>query len=99
MAIHEYRIEVLGIRDGFRGLVENRTLPLDEEAVSGILTRGGTILGASRDKPHSMPMRGQLRDMTASAAATYRKLSLDCLVCLGGGGTAKNAYRLARTPA
>lgn len=96
VAIHQYDIEVLGIRDGFRGLVENRTVPLDEAAVSGILTRGGTILGASRDKPHSMPMGGQLRDMTDAAAATYKKLGLDCLVCLGGGGTAKNAFRLSQ---
>jgi 6-phosphofructokinase len=96
VAIHQYGIEVVGIRDGFRGLVENRTIALDEEAVSGILTRGGTILGASRDKPHSMPVGGRLMDMTDAAASTFRKLSLDCLVCLGGGGTAKNAFRLGQ---
>jgi len=94
VAFHEYGIKVVGIKDGFRGLVENRTLPLDEAAVSGILTRGGTILGASRDKPHSMPVGGKLVDMTEAAAETYRKPKLDCLVCLGGGGTAKNAFRL-----
>ncbi len=42
VAIHEHGIRVIGIQDGFRGLVENRTLPLDESVVSGILTRGGT---------------------------------------------------------
>jgi 6-phosphofructokinase 1 len=94
VAINEYGIKVIGIQDGFRGLVENRTLPLDEQAVSGILTRGGTILGASRDKPHSMPMGGQLLDMTATAVENVRKNKMDCLVCLGGGGTAKNAFRL-----
>lgn len=96
VAIHEYGIKVIGIQDGFRGLVENRTLPLDEHAVSGILTRGGTILGASRDKPHSMPVGGQLLDMTGAAVETYRKHKMDCLVCLGGGGTAKNAFRLSQ---
>ena len=94
VAINEYGIKVIGIQDGFRGLVENRTIPLDEQAVSGILTRGGTILGASRDKPHSMPMGGQLLDMTATAVENVRKHKMDCLVCLGGGGTAKNAFRL-----
>jgi 6-phosphofructokinase len=95
VAIHEHGIRVVGIQDGFRGLVENRTVPLDEEVVSGILTRGGTILGASRDKPHSMRVNGELRDMTGAAVKTVRQHRIDCLVCLGGGGTAKNAYRLA----
>ncbi|MDP2876268.1 MAG: ATP-dependent 6-phosphofructokinase [Holophaga sp.] len=94
VAIREYGIKVIGIQDGFRGLVENRTLPLDEAVVSGILTRGGTILGASRDKPHLMPMGGQLLDMTGAAVDNARKHKMDCLVCLGGGGTAKNAFRL-----
>jgi 6-phosphofructokinase len=94
VASNEYGIKVIGIQDGFRGLVENRTLPLNEAAVSGILTRGGTILGASRDKPHSMPMGGQLLDMTSTAVENARKHKMDCLVCLGGGGTAKNAFRL-----
>jgi 6-phosphofructokinase 1 len=96
VAIHEHGIRVVGIQDGFRGLVENRTIPLDDEAVSGILTRGGTILGASRDKPHSMSVKGELRDMTDAAVETVRDHKIDCLVCLGGGGTAKNAYRLAQ---
>ena len=96
VALHEYGIKVVGIQDGFRGLVENRTMPLDEAAVSGILTRGGTILGASRDKPHNMPVGGQLLDMTETAVETYRKHKMDCLVCLGGGGTAKNAWRLSQ---
>jgi 6-phosphofructokinase 1 len=96
VAIHEHGIRVIGVQDGFRGLVENRTLPLDEAVVSGILTRGGTILGASRDKPHSMPVNGEVRDMTDAAVETFREHKMDCLVCLGGGGTAKNAYRLAQ---
>ena len=93
-AIREYGIRVLGIQDGFRGLVENRMLVLDDAAVAGVLTRGGTILGTSRDKPHSMPIGGQLLDMTGAAVENARRHQIDCLVCLGGGGTAKNAYRL-----
>jgi 6-phosphofructokinase 1 len=92
-AMH-YGIRVLGIHDGFRGLVENRYSLLDNRLVSGILTQGGTFLGSSRDKPHKMPMGGKVLDMTEVAVNNYHKLNLDCLVCLGGNGTQKNAWRL-----
>ena len=64
--------------------------------MSGILTIGGTILGTSRDKPHKMPIGGQMMDMTDVMVDTYHQHHLDALVCLGGGGTQKNAYRLAQ---
>lgn len=92
-AMH-YGIRVIGIRDGFRGLVENRTMVLDNQAVSGILTQGGTFLGSSRDKPHKMPDGNKVVDLTAVAVRNYARLKLDCLVCLGGNGTQKTAYRL-----
>jgi len=92
-AMH-YGIKVLGIHDGFRGLVENRYSQLDNRLVSGILTQGGTFLGSSRDKPHKMLVDGKVADMTPVAVRNYRKLRLDCLVCLGGNGTQKNALRL-----
>lgn len=94
VAIHAYGMRVIGVQDGFRGLVENRTFELDESAVSNVMTRGGTILGTSRDKPHAMPMGGRLLDMTDVAVENARRHQMDCLVCLGGGGTAKNAFRL-----
>ncbi|TVR50374.1 MAG: ATP-dependent 6-phosphofructokinase [Puniceicoccaceae bacterium] len=94
-ALH-YGIQPVGILDGFRGLIESRTLPLDSKGVSGILTLGGTLLGTSRDKPHKMPMGGKTMDMTEVAVANARNLHLDCIVCLGGDGTQKNAYHLAR---
>ena len=53
-ASHGFGMELIGFRDGFRGLVQDRTLRLDHHALSGILTYGGTILGTSRDKPHRM---------------------------------------------
>jgi 6-phosphofructokinase 1 len=95
-ALGAYGINVIGFRDGFRGLVENRAERLDGSALSGILTVGGTILGTSRDKPHQMPMGGQEMDMTDVIMDNYKKHNLDALVCLGGGGTQKNAYRLAQ---
>jgi 6-phosphofructokinase 1 len=95
-ALGHYQMHVIGFRDGFRGLMENRTMALDGGQLSGILTLGGTILGTSRDKPHKMPVGGKLMDMTEAIAANYHENHLDCLVCLGGGGTLKNALRLKR---
>jgi 6-phosphofructokinase 1 len=91
-----YGMEVVGFRDGFRGLVENHKVNLDRAALSGILTLGGTILGTSRDKPHRMVINGQTKDMTGVIRDNMKKWGIDCIVCLGGGGTQKNALRLHR---
>jgi 6-phosphofructokinase 1 len=93
-ALGHYGMQIIGFRDGFRGLMENRTMRLDGGELSDILTRGGTILGTSRDKPHRMPVGGKVQDMTDVIVGNYRDNHLDCLVCLGGGGTQKNALRL-----
>jgi 6-phosphofructokinase 1 len=95
-ALGFYGMEIIGFRDGFRGLVEDRRLKLDKSTLSGILTIGGTILGTSRDKPHRMKMDGQTRDMTEVIVKNYEKYGLDALVCLGGGGTQKSGLRLAK---
>ena len=76
--------------------MENRTIWLDDRALSGILTHGGTILGTSRDKPNAMPVAGKVLDMTDLIVENYRKHHLDALVCLGGGGTQKNAFHLQK---
>lgn len=90
-------VKVFGIMSGFAGLVENRYMILDDEHTSGLLTQGGTMLLTSRNKPHKYPAPdGTTRDMTGAAIETYRRLNLDCLFCLGGGGTQKNAYRLVK---
>jgi 6-phosphofructokinase 1 len=91
-----FDMEILGFRDGFRGLVQDRTMSLDAKMLSGILTDGGTILGTSRDKPHKMPIGGKTQDMTGVIVDTYQRHHLDALVCLGGGGTQKNALRLKK---
>jgi len=93
-AIGYYGMELVGFRDGFRGLVDNRRIKLDKNTLAGILTVGGTILGTSRDKPHRMVIDGRTKDMTGVIVDNYKKWGLDCLVCLGGGGTQKNALRL-----
>ena len=89
-------IRVIGFKDGFRGLLENRTVRLEGENLSNLLTLGGTILGTSRDKPHRMPIGGRLMDMTDVMVENYNRHHLDALVCIGGGGTQKNAYRLSQ---
>ncbi|MGH6922118.1 MAG: 6-phosphofructokinase, partial [Geminicoccaceae bacterium] len=93
-AIGAHGMHVVGYRDGFRGLVENRSAPLTRAELSGILTIGGTILGTSRDKPHRMPVGKKTMDMTDVIVETYQRHHLDALVCIGGGGTLKNACRL-----
>jgi 6-phosphofructokinase len=87
-------MQLIGFYDGFNGLLHDRTCVLDESALSGILTVGGTILGTSREKPNRMPIGGKLVDMTDAMVDTYNRHHLDVLVCIGGGGTQKNAYRL-----
>ena len=93
-AIGEYGWEMIGFRDGFLGLAQNRWMRFDKARLAGILTVGGTVLGTSREKPHRMEIDGQVRDMTAVIARNYRQLGLNALVCIGGGGTQKNALRL-----
>jgi ATP-dependent phosphofructokinase / diphosphate-dependent phosphofructokinase len=95
-AVGHHGMKLLGFRDGFRGLAEDRFVELDTRTLAGILTVGGTILGTSRDKPHRMPMDGQVVDAVDVIAKTYRRHRLDAIVCIGGNGTAKNALRLSR---
>jgi 6-phosphofructokinase 1 len=76
--------------------MQNRILRLTGEELSGILTIGGTILGTSREKPHKMVVGGQTMDMTSVMVDTYHRHHLDALVCLGGGGTHKNAFSLMK---
>jgi len=93
-ALGSYGMEIVGFRDGFRGLAEDLRVRLDKRALAGILTIGGTILGTGRDKPHRMEIHGQDRDMTDVIVRNYKRHKLDALVCIGGGGTHKNALRL-----
>jgi 6-phosphofructokinase 1 len=91
-----YDMDILGFRDGFRGLMENNIIHLDNKSLSGILTLGGTILGTSREKPFRMMVDGHEKDMTDLILKNYRQNKLDALVCIGGNGTQKNAYHLAQ---
>ncbi|MBN1863311.1 MAG: ATP-dependent 6-phosphofructokinase [Victivallales bacterium] len=89
-------IEVTGFLDGFRGVAFDRSMKLKKEHLTGLLTDGGTILGTSRDKPHKMPVGGKNMNMISSVVETYQRHHLDALVCIGGGGTQKNALLLKK---
>ncbi|MDH5712120.1 MAG: ATP-dependent 6-phosphofructokinase, partial [Gammaproteobacteria bacterium] len=93
-AQNHYDMQMIGFLDGFRGLVDNRIVRMEGNMLSDILTRGGTILGTSRDKPHRMMLGGKKQDMTDVIVENYNSLHLDALVCIGGGGTQKNALQL-----
>ena len=97
-ASSRYNMKVMGIADGFRGLIDGDVRELNPDDFTGILTRGGTILGASREKPFKAEVRqdhGEIeQDKVAAIKENYRKLGLDCLVVLGGNGTHTIGYRL-----
>ena len=90
------RVQVLGILDGFRGLIENRTIELGSRETSGLLIQGGTILGTSRVKPYRYinNVTGEREDKTAQCLDNYNRMGLDALICIGGDGTQRNAYHL-----
>jgi 6-phosphofructokinase 1 len=92
--IRQHNTEVVGIHDGYRGLIEGNLQPLSYQDVSGILTRGGTILGASnKANPFSYHPRGGA-DVSAQVVKTYNSFDLDAVVPIGGDGTMSIAHRL-----
>jgi 6-phosphofructokinase 1 len=98
-AIHDYDMEVVGIEDGYEGLVHERSRKLESRDVSGILTLGGTILGTTKKvNPYRYAMKrdGDLvfKDMSRQAVRFAKSINLDCLVVIGGDGTLGIAYRL-----
>ena len=92
-------VEVVGIANGYQGLISLETRELHRDDFSGILTLGGTILGASREKPYEDGERVSDSEVAMSKPdiikANYRKLGLDCLVVLGGNGTHTTAHLLS----
>ncbi|MDD2751544.1 MAG: ATP-dependent 6-phosphofructokinase [Candidatus Omnitrophica bacterium] len=78
----------VGIKNGWKGLIENDITPLNMETISGILPKGGTILGTSRTNPYKKP--GDLE----KAKATFKALELDTLIAIGGEDTLGVAAKL-----
>ncbi|MBT2378373.1 6-phosphofructokinase [Streptomyces sp. ISL-111] len=88
-AVVDHGDEVIGFRDGWKGLLERDCRKLDLDAVSGILARGGTILGSSRVQP------AHLRDSMDRARGHVAELGLDAIIPIGGEGTLKAAHLLS----
>ena len=88
-------IEIIGFEDGYKGLIYSKYRIMKQEEFSGILTKGGTILGTSRQpfKLMRTPDENGL-DKVEAMKNTYKKLKLECLVVLGGNGSQKTANLL-----
>jgi 6-phosphofructokinase 1 len=89
-------MEVVGIKSGFLGLLDEDYVSLNDESLSGLLNLGGTILGTSREKPFKKPLEEESpNDKPQRIVENYKKTGLDCLVCIGGNGTQKTACKLS----
>ena len=95
LAANVKELEIIGFLEGYKGLMYKNYKKLNAEDFSGILTRGGTILGSSR-QPFKLMRKPDINgnDKVELMKDTYRELGLDCLVILGGNGTQKSANML-----
>ncbi|MBI4335703.1 MAG: ATP-dependent 6-phosphofructokinase [Candidatus Omnitrophica bacterium] len=98
-AINDHALEVMGIEDGYYGLIHNKMINLKYSNASGILNLGGTILGTSNiDNPFRFQVETkkgfEYKDVSDKAVDNYRKEGLDCLICVGGDGTLNIAQKL-----
>lgn len=91
-------VEIYGILDGYKGLMENKYMLMKKSDFSGILTLGGTIFKTSRQSYKSIisDMNENNGQKLNSMKNTYKKIGLDCLVILGGNGTHKTANLLSK---
>ena len=88
--------EIVGIQDGYAGLISGDYKEMKQSDFSGILTLGGTILGTRRTPFRNMRVIEEDNvDKVKSMKQNYKKMKLDCLVCLGGNGTHKTANLLS----
>ena len=95
-AYEMFDAEIIGIRNGYGGLIEGDYQEMRKKQFSGILTLGGTILGTSRTPFRNMRIIEENGvDKVAAMKKTYKDLKLDCLVTLGGNGTHKTANLLS----
>ncbi len=94
-ALFCHEAEVIGIKDGFDGLIKNHTERLTSEDVAGILTLGGTILGTS-NRANPFSYGEDKKDVSKRVLRNFRSLKLDALICIGGDGTLSIAHRLHR---
>ncbi|MBR6185582.1 MAG: 6-phosphofructokinase [Clostridia bacterium] len=95
-AYEMFDTEIVGIADGYRGLIEGEWQEMKRSQFSGILTLGGTILGTSRTPFRNMRViEDDNVDKVSAMKKNYAAMKLDCLVTLGGNGTHKTANLLS----
>lgn len=87
--------EIVGIPDGYGGLIRGESFPLKQEDFSDILDRGGTILRTSRQPFKMMTVAENGSSRLQRMCENYRRMGLDCLFTLGGAGTHKTAALLS----
>ncbi|AEV67822.1 6-phosphofructokinase [Acetivibrio clariflavus] len=100
-AIVKYGYEVIGFKDGFKGLVDNKFVKLELDDVSGLLDRGGTILGTSnKHNPFKFPVNvdgnTEYKDMSKRVLENLDMFGIDCMVFIGGDGTLTTARDLMK---
>lgn len=89
--------ELIGIPEGYGGLISGESVKLRESDICGILSEGGTILGSSRQPFKQMQVKGDDgKTKLDKMVSNYKKMGLDCLIAIGGAGTHKNAALLMR---
>lgn len=91
------QLEIYGMYDGYRGLIEGDYKYMQPNDFSGIITQGGTILGTSRQSyvPGKDIVDDEGNSLIPAMLRTYNRLNLDCLVIMGGNGTQKSAKLIA----
>ena len=87
--IQNYKYEIVGIRDGWHGLLENEFVPLDLSSASGILPRGGSILGTSRTNPFKSEKSPE------KILKNAKKAGIGAVVAVGGDDTLSVAHRMS----
>ncbi|MFP4458867.1 MAG: 6-phosphofructokinase [Candidatus Zixiibacteriota bacterium] len=100
-ALRNDDMEIIGINDGFEGMVEGKMSILDDKSVSGIINIGGTILGTSnRADPFHYPVDNpkgvEIIDASKDVVYHYNKWELDCLIAIGGDGTMHISNKLIK---
>ncbi|NLX65702.1 MAG: 6-phosphofructokinase, partial [Bacteroidales bacterium] len=94
-AINNYGMQVIGIRNGFSGLLHKDIVELTDPSLSGILNMGGTILGTAREKIFRKMITSPDEKDRQQIKNAYNELDLDCLVCIGGNGTQRTTWMLS----
>ena len=94
-AINAYGMQVIGIQNGFSGLLYKDIVELTDASLSGILNLGGTILGTAREKVFRKMINSPDEKDREKIKDAYNELGLDCLVCIGGNGTQRTTWMLS----